>query len=184
MSRTHLIRLVTAAAVAAVALTGNLFAQQSSGGGIVAPAPALGRLALTLDEAVRRAIEHNPDLAIVRVAVDVEGARVLATRSAFEPVFTSLLGRASSATPPTSSFLGSNAIDTHELFSSAGIRQRLRWGGGTWHASWQASRTGTSSPISSFDPSLQSGLLLAFSTMLQLIFAFCHYLDWINIIVS
>ena len=162
MSRMHLIRFVTAA-VAAVTFSGTAFAQQTAGGAVVGPAPAVERLPLTLDEAVRRAIEHNPDLAIVRVAVDVEGARVLATRSAWEPVFTSLLGRASSATPPTSSFLGSDAIDTDELFSSAGIRQRLRWGGGTWHASWEASRIGTSSPITSFDPSLQSGLLLAFS---------------------
>ena len=162
MSRMHLIRFVTAA-VAAVTFSGTAFAQQTAGGAVVGPAPAVERLPLTLDEAVRRAIEHNPDLAIVRVAVDVEGARVLATRSAWEPVFTSLLGRASSATPPTSSFLGSDAIDTDELFSSAGIRQRLRWGGGTWHASWEASRIGTSSPITSFDPSLQSGLLLAFT---------------------
>jgi outer membrane protein TolC len=161
MIRMHVIRLLGAAATVA-ALSGSAVAQQTAGG-IVAPAPAAEQLALTLDEAVRRAIEHNPDLAIVRVAVDVEAARVLATRSAFEPVFTSLLGRTSSATPPTSSFLGNDAIDTDELFSSAGIRQRLRWGGGTWHASWQASRIGTSSPISSFDPSLQSGLLLAFS---------------------
>jgi outer membrane protein TolC len=162
MTRTHVIRFAVAAA-AALTLTGTAFAQPEPGGGIRTPSQAVDRVGLTLDEAVRRAIEHNPDLAIVRVAVDVEGARVLATRSAFEPVFTSLLGRASSAAPPTSSFLGSDAIDTDEWFSSAGVRQRLRKGGGTWNVSWQASRIGTSSPISSFDPSLQSGLLLAFS---------------------
>src|SRR5262245_13811370 len=99
MTRTSFIRVAVAVA-AAVGLSGTAFAQPKEAGGIRTPSQAVERVGLTLDEAVRRAIEHNPDLAIVRVAVDVEGARVLATRSAFEPVFTSLLGRASSATPP------------------------------------------------------------------------------------
>jgi len=49
------------------------------------------------------------------------------------------------------------------LFSSTGVRQRLRWGSGTWSASWDTSRTTSNNPISSFDPSLQSGIQLAFS---------------------
>jgi outer membrane protein TolC len=43
------------------------------------------------------------------------------------------------------------------------VRQRLPWGSGTWSISWETSRTSTNNPISSFDPSLQSGFQLAFS---------------------
>ena len=47
-------------------------------------------LRLTLDDAVRRAVENNPELAIVRLGTEVEAARVDESRSAFTPVFSSV----------------------------------------------------------------------------------------------
>src|SRR5207253_754387 len=55
-------------------------------------------LTLTIDEAVRRAVEHNPDLAIVRLATEVEAAHVTESRSAYTPVLSSTLGRSSIVT--------------------------------------------------------------------------------------
>ena len=56
-----------------------------------------GGLPLTLDQAVLRAVEKNPDLAIVRLATEVEAARVGESRGAFTPVFsTSMFTCASS----------------------------------------------------------------------------------------
>jgi len=37
------------------------------------------------------------------------------------------------------------------------------WGGGTWSVTWDAARTTTNSPITSFNPYLQSGIAAAFS---------------------
>ena len=134
-----------------------------------APPPAVLRpatgltLDLTLDEAVRRAVDHNPDLAVVRLGVDAEAARVSGSRSAFAPVFVSALGRSSIALPPSTSLFGSDPIETGEWFASAGVRQRLPKGGGSWSVSWDGSRTSSDSPFNSFDPSLQSGVLVAFS---------------------
>ncbi len=59
--------------------------------------------------------------------------------------------------------LGSQGVDARDVFSSTGVRQRVPWGAGTWSVSWDASRTTTNNPFSSFDPTLQSGLQLAFS---------------------
>ena len=67
------------------------------------------------------------------------------------------------STPPSNSLLGERGVDVDDWFSSTGVRQRLPWGSGTWSVSWDTSRTTTNSPISSFDPSLQSGFQLAFS---------------------
>jgi outer membrane protein TolC len=120
-------------------------------------------LALTIDEAVRRAIDHNPDLAVVRLAIDVETSRVSGSRSAFAPVFSSTIGRSSFAVAPESSLLGTSPIETGEWFASTGVRQRLAAGGGSWSVLWDAARTTTDSPFSSFDPAMQSGLLVAFS---------------------
>jgi outer membrane protein TolC len=133
-------------------------AQQSA-----APGRSDATLALTLDEAVRRAIEHNPDLALVKMGTEVEAARVGETRGAYVPVFSTALGRSSTVTPPSSLLLGENGVNVDDWFTSTGVRQRLPWGSGTWSVAWDTSRTTTNNPFSSFDPSLQSGFQVAFS---------------------
>jgi outer membrane protein len=118
---------------------------------------------LTLEDAVRRAIENNPDLAIVRLGTEVEAARVGESQGAFSPVFSTVLGRSSNVIPPSNSLLGDRGVDIHDWFSSTGVRQRLPWGGASWSVSWDTSRTTTNNPITSFDPTLQSGIQFAFS---------------------
>jgi len=120
-------------------------------------------LRLTLDEAVRRAVENNPDLAIVRLGTEVEAARVGESRGAFAPVFSTTVGRSSNVTPPSNFLLGDQGVDVDDSFWSTGVRQRLPFGGGTWSASWDSARTTTNNPISSFDPSLQAGFQIAVS---------------------
>src|SRR5205085_2386316 len=109
-------------------------------------------LPLSLDEAVRRALDKNPDLAIVRLGSEVEAARVGESRGAFTPVFSSAVGRSSSATPPSSILTGVSGVNVDDWFSSTGVRQRLPWSSGTWSVSWDTSRSATNNPISSFDP--------------------------------
>jgi outer membrane protein TolC len=78
-------------------------------------------------------------------------------------VFSTTVARSGNTTPPSNFLLGDSGVDVNDWFSSTGVRQRLRLGGGTWSASWDNSRTSTNNPISSFDPSLQAGFELAFS---------------------
>ncbi len=130
---------------------------------LATPAGAQETLHLTLDEAVRRAVENNPDLAIVKLGTEVEAARVGETRSAYTPLLSTALGRSSSVTAPSTFLLGDRGVNVDDWFSSTSVRQRLPWGSGTWSVSWDAARTATNNPISSFDPSLQSGVQVAFS---------------------
>jgi outer membrane protein TolC len=120
-------------------------------------------LPLTLAEAVHRAVENNPDLAIVRLGTEAEAARVGESKGAFTPVFSTIVGRSSNVTPPSNFLLGDRGVDVNDVFSSTGIRQRLRQGAGTWSVSWDTARTTSNSPLNSFDPALQSGFQVAFS---------------------
>jgi HAE1 family hydrophobic/amphiphilic exporter-1 len=124
--------------------------------------PAGGTLKLTIDEAVRRAVEQNPDLAAVKLGTDVQAEHVSEAQSAYRPVFVSSFGRSSVTVPSQNPLTGSEGFETTDLFSSAGVRQRLKYGG-TYNVSWDAARTATNSLFSTFEPSLQSGLQLAFS---------------------
>ena len=157
MNRQYLKRII------ASAFGAFLLAMSAATAAAQAEKPAASTLELTLEDAVRRAVENNPDLAIVRLGTEVESARVGESQSAFQPVFSTVLGRSSSVTPPSSSLLGERGVDVNDWFSSTGVRQRLRWGAGTWSVSWDTSRTTTTNPLSSFEPSLQSGVQVAFS---------------------
>jgi outer membrane protein TolC len=120
-------------------------------------------LQLTVDDAVRRAIEHNPDLATVRDATQVEAARVSESESAYAPMFSTMIGTSSNVTPPSNFLFGERGVDTNDLFTSTGVRQRMRWGAGTWRVSWDTSRQTSNNPLTSFDPALQSGFQFALS---------------------
>jgi outer membrane protein TolC len=127
------------------------------------PIPAGETLTLSLDDAVRRAVEHNPDLAIDRLATEVEAAHVGEARTAYTPLFFTTLGRSTDTVPPTNFLLGDRGVDTRDWFSTTGVRQRVPWGGGAWSITWDASRTTSNNPLNSFDPTLQSGFQLALS---------------------
>jgi len=127
------------------------------------PGPAATTVPLTVEDAVRRAVDHNADLAIVRLNPDVQTAHVWESRSAFTPIFGTTFARSSVTTPPSNFLLGSQGVNVGDWFSSTGVRQRLPWGGGTWSLSWESARTTTNSLLSSFDPSVQSGFQFAFS---------------------
>jgi outer membrane protein TolC len=118
---------------------------------------------LTLEDAVQRAIAHNPDLAIVRLGTEVDAARVGQGQTAYTPTLESTLGHSSVGTPATNFLLGSQGIETRDWFSSTGVRQRVPWGNGTWSISWDAARTTSNNPLNSFEPAMQSGLQFAFS---------------------
>lgn len=138
-------------------------------GVLLAPAAAAAQGAprsavqLSLEDAVQRAIEHNPELAIVRLDTDAGAARVAESRGAFVPVVSTSAGRSRNTTPPANALSGSAGLDVNDWFSTSGVTQRVPWGGGTWNVSWDAARTTTNSPITSFNPYLQSGIEAAFS---------------------
>jgi outer membrane protein len=144
---------------AAVVLIGALLLSTTA----AAQAERRDTLQLTLADAVQRAIEHNPELAIVRLDTEAEAARVGASRGAHVPLFSTTLGRSRTVTPATNFLLGDRGVDVQDWFSSTGVRQRVPWGAGTWSISWDTARTTTNSPITTVDPNLQSGIQLAFS---------------------
>ena len=121
------------------------------------------KIELTLEDAVRRAVENNPDLVIVRLGTEADAARTAQSRAAYTPVFGTTLGRSSTVTPPSTLLSGEQGVDVDEWFSSTGVRGRVPWGAGAWSISWDSARTTSTSPFFNFAPSLQSGLEVAFS---------------------
>jgi outer membrane protein len=116
-------------------------------------------LRLTVDDAVKLALDHNVDLNADRLDPQISDTRVAAANAAFLPTLNSGVNRNNQLQPP-SSFLIPTPTRTDAVTSSAGMSQRLPWLGTSYSVSWNAVHTDSNSFLSSYNPLLQSGLTL------------------------
>src|SRR5687767_12872846 len=114
-----------------------------AGAGQVAPQPAATQpaptavpgptLALTVDEAVRLALQNNLGLEAERLGPQVAAFGVAAARSAYAPLFFSTTTKNSNANPPDSFLSGTGDIITSgTVRNNVGIGQNVFWGGGNY----------------------------------------------------
>jgi hydrophobic/amphiphilic exporter-1 (mainly G- bacteria), HAE1 family len=136
------------------------------------PPPAAGTLQmqpgqtvlkLTRDETIRLALENNPDLVVARFDPAIGDAQVASARGAFMPTLQSGFQRNNQQLPPTNLFAGNQGIQTDLWSTNVGVNQLLPWGGGSYSAAMDASRTATDSLLTSLNPELGAGLTLQFS---------------------
>jgi len=125
-----------------------------------APDAASAPLRLTVDAAVKMAIDHNVDLAAARIDPQISDTTTAAASGLFRPVFSTSLQRNNQLQPPTS-FLVPTATRTDVVTSAVGIDQKLPWFGTSYNLSWNAAHTDSNSFLNSFNPILQSGLALS-----------------------
>jgi HAE1 family hydrophobic/amphiphilic exporter-1 len=151
--------LIPAVADAQTAATPPAAAQQPAG----APAPGDQVIRITRDDAIRLAMENNPDLAESRYDPAISQAQLSAARGVYMPVVETGVQRNSQLQPPTNLFAGDQGLQTDVWSSTVALNQLMPWGGGQYSVGWDSSRTTTDSLISSFDPSLNSRLSLAFT---------------------
>jgi HAE1 family hydrophobic/amphiphilic exporter-1 len=119
-------------------------------------------LRLTVDEAVKMALDHNIDLNVDRLDPQISDTRVAAAAGVFKPTFNTSLQRNSQVQPPAS-FLFPVATSSDIGTTNAGLAQRLPWFGTSYSAGWTATHTNSNSFLNSYNPLLQSGLSLAVS---------------------
>src|SRR5262249_35794323 len=121
--------------------------------------PADVPMRLTVDGAVRLALENNLDLAADRLDPQIGDLRVSTANGAFRPNFNTNLQRNNQLQPPAS-FLIPTPTRNDVASSNVGIGQRLPWVGTSYNIGWNSSHTVSNSFLSSYNPLLQSGLSL------------------------
>jgi outer membrane protein len=127
-----------------------------------APSGAPSELRLTVEEAVKMALEHNVDLAAARLDPQIGDAQVAAAAGAFKPSLTSSVNSNNQLQPP-SSFLVPIATRTNVMASTAGVAQTLPWFGTSYSLAWNVAHTDSNSFLNSYNPLLQSGLQFTLS---------------------
>ena len=114
-------------------------------------------LRLTVDEAVKMALDHNIDLAAERLDPQISDARVAAATGVFRPAFTTGVQRNNQLQPPAS-FLIPAPTRNDAVTSRVGLDQKLPWLGTSYSLSWSTAHTNSNSFLNSYNPILESGL--------------------------
>jgi outer membrane protein len=122
--------------------------------------PIVNGTPLSIDEAVRLALENNLGIQAERLNPAVQDLGISRAVGVYRPALFSTLTRSSATAPPTS-FLTSTgvAVTTSAQFgSSAGLNQNVKWGGGNYSLSFDGSRGTSNASGNSFNPQLDSNL--------------------------
>lgn len=115
-------------------------------------------LSLSVEEAVKMALQHNLGLEAERLGPEVAAFGVAEARAAYAPNLFSVTTKNSSAEPPSNFLTGTgNVITSEGLRSTNGIQQFVPWGGGRYQVSFFSSKS-TTTGFTSFNPALRSTL--------------------------
>lgn len=127
----------------------------------VTPAPqeSVGpTLAVTVDEAVRLALQNNLGLEAERLGPQAAAFDVAEARAAYAPNLFSITTKSSSASPPSDFLTGTGAVITSGgVRTTNGLAQAVPWGGGRYQVSFFGARS-TTTGFTNYNPALRSTL--------------------------
>jgi outer membrane protein TolC len=114
---------------------------------------------LTLDDAVKSALERNLDIAVQRLNPEINDIAYASIASVYHPSLTSLIGPQSTSVLPTSqTSVGTGGVtpSTQTMTFNGGVAQNIPWGGGAFTASLGNLRRATTINNSLYNPLFQS----------------------------
>jgi HAE1 family hydrophobic/amphiphilic exporter-1 len=156
--------------VAGVVLVPGLAFGQAGGVRTVLTAPAGGAqvaggpvLRLSLEDAVRMGLEHNPDIRVSRLDPGIADERVAQSKAAYTPNLLSNALRNTQLAPPTSFLVGTQGVRSTTATGGVGLNQRVPWLGSSYAVTWDATKTTTTSTFTNFNPSLTSRIVFSVS---------------------
>lgn len=118
-------------------------------------APGRTVVRLSLDEAVKLALDRNLDIAVQRLNPETFDFSLATLRAAYLPSVSSQLATQSQTRPSTSTIAGASAgapIDTALSTWNGGVSQNLPWGGGNFNVSLVNTKTTSTNAVSQFNP--------------------------------
>jgi outer membrane protein len=111
---------------------------------------------LTLDDAVKFALDRNLDIAVQRLNPEINDIAYARIRSVYHPSLTSTISGAGLSQLPTSQLIGGlNVVQDTQTFNG-GIAQSIPWGGGSLAVTLNNLRQTTTSNNSLYNPGIQS----------------------------
>ena len=125
--------------------------------------PAVGEprpvVRLTLDDAVKFALDRNLDISVQRLNPQINDIAIASVRALYRPALTSVVSQASVQGTPTSQLQvsqGGGGTNTQATNYNGGVAQSLPWGGGSFQVALNNSRGLSNSNNVLFNPQFSS----------------------------
>jgi outer membrane protein len=126
-------------------------------------AAAASNVPMTLEDAVRRAIDNNLEMQVERLNPQTFDFTLASLRANYKPVATSAFGRRDNVRPPTS-LLNPGSPNVSTMTYNSGILQNLPWGGGNMSLTFNNSKVvSPTDQLASFDPQFNSSYLYSYT---------------------
>jgi outer membrane protein len=111
---------------------------------------------LTLDDAVKFALDRNLDIAVQQLNPQINDIAIASIRTVYHPSVTSTFSSASTTTPANSTLSGSNTVGAPVVTGistlNGGIAQAVPWGGGSFTVALNNNRSTTTSLNNLYNP--------------------------------
>ncbi len=152
--------------VSAIA-TALLVASVTASAQTPAPAPDALTRPLSVDEAVRLALENNLGVQFARISPQLQDLTLAVTRANWAPAFTTSFVQSSTDTPATS-FLSGGQEKTSDRRSAGtvAIQKRMK-AGGAYSLGWDNARSTTTNVFANYSPQTRSALSFHFEQPLS-----------------
>ena len=118
---------------------------------------------MTLEDAVRRAIDNNLEMAVERLNPQTFDFTLASLRANYNPNATSNLGRRDNVRPPTN-LLNPGSPNVSTMTYNAGIAQNVQWGGGNYALTFNNNKVvSPTDQLARFDPQFNSSYLFSYT---------------------
>jgi len=122
----------------------------------VPPSPVANGTPVSMEEAVRMALENNLGLQGERLNPEIQSYAVARANAAYAPSLISSFNTSNSAAPPSDFLSSGQAVVTNGTnFGQAGVQQQMRWGG-SYQVTFDGSRGTSDAPRTTYPRSLRS----------------------------
>ena len=124
------------------------------------PAPAVS---LTVDEAVKRALDRNLDIAVERINPETFDFSIAAIQGAYRPTLTSTVGTNYLVQLPTSQLVGGTRVENTTNTANVGASWNVPWFGGTVTAAFNNRKQDSTNLFTTFTPQFNTSVLFNYT---------------------
>jgi HAE1 family hydrophobic/amphiphilic exporter-1 len=120
---------------------------------------------LSLQDAVKMALENNRDIEVERLKVQLDEYKLRAARGSYDPTVATSFYYERQTIPVASLLLGgeNGKLTTGDLASSATLSKRLPWQGASFDASFESYRSTSNNVFNGLDPQFGNRVVLNFT---------------------
>ena len=118
---------------------------------------------MTLEDAVRRAVDNNLEMAVERLNPQTFDFTIASLRANYNPNATSTIGRRDNVRPPTN-LLNPGSPNVSTMTYNAGLTQNMRWGGGNYALTFNNNKiVSPTDQLARFDPQFNTSYLFSYT---------------------